>query len=116
MGYVCITLVVCNTVGETFLVCGSYKLEFRTCLNSWSTWRLVLDNIEQSQSSCMIIDLGQERYAKKPITYIPLQISISYTYPFFKVPSNMFFEFFEDFNRVTVNLQIFFKFFKGSDR
>ena len=76
MGYVCITLVVCNTVGETFLVCGSYKLEFRTCLNSWSMWRLALASVEQSQSSCVIIGLGQEMYAEKPITYIPLQVSI----------------------------------------
>ena len=60
MGYVCINLVVCNTVGETFLVCGLYKLEFRMSLNSWSAWRLALNNIEQSQSSCVIISLGQE--------------------------------------------------------
>ena len=79
MGYVCITLVVCNTVRETFLVCGLYKLEFRTCLNSWSAWRLALDSVEQSQSSCVIINLGQEKYAEKAITYIPLQVSISYT-------------------------------------
>ena len=78
MDYVCITLVVCNTVEETFLVCGSYKLEFRTCLDSWSAWKLALDSVEQSQSSCVIIDLGQERYAEKLITYIPLQVSISY--------------------------------------
>ena len=116
MDYVCIALVVCNTVEGTFLVRRLRKLEFKMCLDSWFVWRLALDSVEQSQSSCVIISLGQERYAKKPITYIPLQISISYTYPFFKVPSNMFFEFFEDFNRVTVNLQIFFKFFKGSDR
>ena len=77
MGYVCITLVVCNTVEEMFLVCGSYKLEFRTCLNNWSMWRLALDIVEQSQSSCVIIGLGQERYAEKPITYILLQVSIS---------------------------------------
>ena len=80
MGYVCITLVVCNTVGEMFLVCGSYKLEFRTCLNSQFAWRLALDNVEQSQSSYVIIDLGQERYAEKPITYIPLQVFISNTF------------------------------------
>ena len=80
MGYVCITLVVCNTVGETFLVCGSYKLEFRMCLNSWSAWRLALDSVEQCHSFCVIIGLGQERYAGKPITYILLQVSISYTY------------------------------------
>ena len=80
MGYVCITLVVCNIVGEMFLVCGSYKLEFRMCLNSWSAWRLALDNVEQSQSACVIIGSGQERYAEKPITYILLQISISYTW------------------------------------
>ena len=41
-------------------------------------WRLVLDSVEQSQSSCVIISLGQERYAEKPITYILLQVSISY--------------------------------------
>ena len=78
MGYVCITLVVCNTVGETFLVRGLHKLEFKTCLDSWSTWRLALDSVEQSQNSYVIIGLGQERYAEKPITYIPLQVSISY--------------------------------------
>ena len=77
MDYVCIALVVCNTIGETFLVCGSYKLEFRTCLDSWSAWKLALDSVEQSQSSCVIIGLGQERYAEKPITYILLQVSIS---------------------------------------
>ena len=77
MGYVCITLVVCNTVGETFLVFGSYKLKFRMCLNSWSAWRLGLDNVEQSQSSCVIIGLGQEKYVEKLIIYIPLQVSIS---------------------------------------
>ena len=76
MGYVCIILVVCNTVGETFLVYGSYKLEFRTCLDSWSAWRLALDSVKQSQNSYVIIGLGQERYAEKPITYIPLQVSI----------------------------------------
>ena len=32
-----------------------------------------MDNIEQSQSSCVIIGLGQERNAKKPIVYISLQ-------------------------------------------
>ena len=64
MGYVCITLVVCNTIGETFLVCGLYKLEFRTSLNCWSTWRLDLDSIEQSRNSCVIVGSGQERYAK----------------------------------------------------
>ena len=79
MGYVCITLVVCNTVGETFLVCGSYKLEFRTCLDSWSAWRLTLDSVEQSQRSCVIIGLGQERYVEKPIINIPLRVSISNT-------------------------------------
>ena len=77
MGYVCITLVVCNTVREMFLACGLYKLEFRTCLNSWFAWRLALDSVEQSQNSYVIISLGQEKYAKKPITYIPLQVSIS---------------------------------------
>ena len=61
-----------------FWVCGSYKLEFRTCLNSQSAWRLALDSVEQSQSSCVIIGLGQEMYAEKPITYILLQVSISY--------------------------------------
>ena len=65
MGYVCITLVVCNTVGGTFLVRGLLKLEFKTCLDSWSVWRLALDNVEQSQSSCVIIGLGQERYAER---------------------------------------------------
>ena len=50
MGYVCITLVVCNTVRETFLVCGLHKLDFKMCLDSWSLWRLVLDSIEQSQT------------------------------------------------------------------
>ena len=78
MGYVCITLVVCNTIGEMFLVRGLHKLEFKTCLDSWSAWRLALDIVEQSQSSCVIIGLGQERYVEKPITYIPLQVSISY--------------------------------------
>ena len=77
MGYVCITLVVCNTIGEKFFVYGSYKLEFRTCLSSWSAWRLALDNVEQSQSSCVIIGLGQERYAEKPIINILLCVSIS---------------------------------------
>ena len=42
-------------------------------------WRLALDSVEQSQNSCVIIGLGQERYAEKPITYFPLQVSISYT-------------------------------------
>ena len=36
-------------------------------LDSWFAWRLALDNIEQSQSSCVIIGLGQERYAARPI-------------------------------------------------
>lgn len=72
MSYVCITQVVCNTVGETFLVCGLYKLEFRMSLNSWSAWRLALNSVEQSQTSYVIIGLSQERYAEKPITYIPL--------------------------------------------
>jgi len=80
VGYVCITLVVCNIVKEMFLVYGLYKLEFRTCLNSCSVWGLALDNVEQSQNSCVIINLGQKRYAKKPITYIPLKVSISYIY------------------------------------
>ena len=39
-------------------------------------WRLALASVEQSQSSCVIIGLGQEMYAEKPITYIPLQVSI----------------------------------------
>ena len=78
MSYVCITLVVCNTIGKTFLVRGLHKLEFKMCLDSWSAWRLALDSIEQSQNSFVIIGLGQERYAEKPITYIPLQASISY--------------------------------------
>ena len=78
MGYVCITLVVCNIVGEIFLVHGLHKLEFKMCLDSWSAWGLTLDSIEQSQNSCVIIGLGQERYVKKLITYIPLQVSISY--------------------------------------
>ena len=77
MDYVCIALVVCNTVGGTFLVRGLRKLEFKTCLDSWSAWRLALDSIEQSQNSCVIIGLGQERYAQKPISYFPLQVSIS---------------------------------------
>ena len=63
---------------ETFLVCGLYKLEFRMCLNSWFAWRLALDSVEQSQNSCVIVGLGQERYAKKSIVYILPQISISY--------------------------------------
>ena len=78
MGYVCITLVVCNTVGETFSVCGLHKLEIKTCLESWSVWRLALDNVEQSQNSCVIVGLGEERYAEKPIVYIPLQVFVSY--------------------------------------
>ena len=78
MGYVCITLVVCNTVGETFLVHGLHKLEIKTCLKSWSAWRLALDTVEQSQSSCVITSLDQERYTKKSISYFPLQVSISY--------------------------------------
>ena len=53
------------------------------CLNSWFAWRLALDNVEQSQNSYVIIDLGQERYAEKPITYILLQVSISYNIKFF---------------------------------
>ena len=65
MGYVCITLVVCNTIGEMFLVRGLHKLEFKTCLDTLSTWRLALDSVEQSQSSCVIVGLGRERYAKK---------------------------------------------------
>ena len=73
MGYVCVTLVVCNTVEETFLVCGLYKLEFRIYLNGWFAWRLALNSVKQSQNSCVIIDLGQEKYAEKAITYIPLQ-------------------------------------------
>ena len=77
MDYVCIALVVCNTVGGTFLVCGLHKLEFKTCLDSWFAWRLTLDSVEQSQSSCVIIGLGQERYAEKPIINIPLRVSIS---------------------------------------
>ena len=63
---------------ETFLVRGLYKLEFKTCLNSKSAWRLALDNVEQSQSSCVIVSLGQERHAEKLIVYILLQVSISY--------------------------------------
>ena len=82
MGYVYITLVVCNTIGETFLVCGLHKLEFKTCLDSWSVWRLALDSVEQSQSSCIIVGLDQERYAEKLIVYILLQVSISYSFPF----------------------------------
>ena len=65
----------CNTVGGTFLVCGLHKLEFKTCLDNWSAWRLALDSVEQSQSSYVIIGLGQERYVEKPITYFPLQVS-----------------------------------------
>ena len=78
MGYVCITLVVCKTVRKTFLVRGLHKLEFKMCLDSWSAWRLALDSVKQSQSSYVIIGLGQERYPKKSITYFPLQVSISY--------------------------------------
>ena len=47
------------------------------CLDSWSAWRLALDNVEQSQISCVIIGLGQERYAEKPIINILLCVSIS---------------------------------------
>ena len=65
------------------MVRGLHKLEFKTCLDSWSAWRLALDNVEQSQNSCVIIGLSQERYAEKPITYIPLQVSISYNIKFF---------------------------------
>ena len=79
MDYVCIALVVCNTVGGTFLVCGLHKLEFKMCLDSWFAWRLALDSVEQSQNSSVIIGLGQERYVEKPITYFPLQVSISDT-------------------------------------
>ena len=67
MGNVCITLVY-NTIEETSLVCGSYKLEFRTCLNSWSAWRLALNSVEQFQNSCVIIGLGQERYVSSSNT------------------------------------------------
>ena len=42
-------------------------------------WRLALDNVEQSQGFCVIVDLGRERYAEKPIIYIPLQVSVFYT-------------------------------------
>ena len=76
MDYVCLTLVVCNIIGGTFLVCGLHKLEFKMCLDSWFAWRLALDSVEQFQNSCVIIGLGQERYAEKPITYFPLQVSI----------------------------------------
>ena len=79
MDYVCIALVVCNIAGGTFLICGLHKLEFKTCLDNWSVWRLALDSVEQSQSSCVIIGLGQERYAEKPIINIPLRVSISNT-------------------------------------
>ena len=79
MDYVCIALVVCNTVGGTFLVCGLHKLEFKTCLDSWSAWRLTLDSVEQSQRSCVIIGLGQERYVEKSIINILLRVSISNT-------------------------------------
>ena len=61
------------------MVRGLHKLEFKTRLDSWSAWRLALDSVEQSQNSCVIIGLGQERYAEKPITYFPLQVSISDT-------------------------------------
>ena len=61
-----------------FLVRGLHKLEFKMCLDSWSAWRLALDSVEQSQSSCVIIGLDQERYAEKLISYFPLQVSISY--------------------------------------
>ena len=67
----------CNTVEGTFLVCGLHKLEFKTCLDSWFAWRLTLDSVEQSQNSYVIIGLGQERYAEKPIINIPLHVSIS---------------------------------------
>ena len=77
MDYVCIALVVCNTVRGTFLVRGLHKLEFKTCLDSWFAWRLALNSVEQSQNSCVIIDLGQERYAEKPIINIALRVSIS---------------------------------------
>ena len=76
MDYVCITLVVCNTVERMFWVRGLHKLKM--CLDSWSVWRLALDSVKQSQSSYVIIGLGQERYPEKPITYFPLQVSISY--------------------------------------
>ena len=78
MGYVCITLVVCNTVGETFLARELHKLEFKTCLNNWSTWRLALDNVEQSQGSYVIVGLVRERYVEKSIIYIPLRVYVSY--------------------------------------
>ena len=42
-------------------------------LNCWYEWRLALDIVEQSQSSCVIVGLEKERYAEKPIVYIPLQ-------------------------------------------
>ena len=48
MDYVCIALVVCNTVEGTILVRGLCKLEFKTCLDSWFVWRLALDSVEQS--------------------------------------------------------------------
>ena len=73
MDYVCIILVLCSTVEETFLVRGLYKLKFRMSLNCWSEWRLALDSVEQSQSSCVIVGLEKERYADKPIVYITLQ-------------------------------------------
>ena len=55
------------------MVRGLYKLEFIMCLNSWFAWRLALDNVEQFQNSCVIVGLGQKRYAEKPIFYILLQ-------------------------------------------
>ena len=61
MDYVCITLVVRNTIGGTFLVRGLHKLEFKTCLDSWSAWRLELDSVEQSQNSCVIIGMLKNR-------------------------------------------------------
>ena len=58
MGYVCITLAMWNTIEKTFLVRRLHKLEFKTCLDSWSTWRLALNSVEQSQNSFEIIGLG----------------------------------------------------------
>ena len=66
-----------TTSEERFLVRGLHKLKFKTCLDSWSVQRLALDNVEQSQSSCVIFGLSQEKYAEKPITYFSLQVSIS---------------------------------------
>ena len=63
---------------NVFLGRGLQKLEFKTCLDNWSTWRLALDNVEQSQGSCVIVGLVRERYAEKPIIYIPLQVYVSY--------------------------------------